>query len=228
MIFYFIWNSKMDRVKREVMLKTHDKGAKGVSDIATIMRGTVVCHCVRNTLKSEDESLVGFLMARFFLLPMWRRLVGAEWESAVPYNWEIPWFYKEVEKFIKEHGLVATAPMQWTPKIVQRQIRARDTSEPIGAFPSATADHVWENVASKHLTNHHKDIPWMALQGGLPVRSFMHARGLNRYKSCPRGCTADETTYHLFWEFAYTQDLMKAYARSLGPGYQHHASLQTQ
>ncbi|KAJ1167415.1 hypothetical protein NDU88_007807 [Pleurodeles waltl] len=53
-----------DRVKREVMFKTHDKGGKGVPDIATILRETFVCHCVRNTLRSEDESHVGFLMAR--------------------------------------------------------------------------------------------------------------------------------------------------------------------
>ncbi|KAJ1112558.1 hypothetical protein NDU88_000820 [Pleurodeles waltl] len=216
MIFYFIWNSKMDRVKREVMFKTHDKGGNGVPDIATILRGTFVCHCVRNTLRAKDESHAGFLMARFFLLPTWRRLGWAEWDSAVPYNWETPWFYKEVEKFIKEHGPVAPAPMQWTPKIIHRQIRARDVSEPIGALPSATADHVWRNVASKRLTNQHKDFAWMAIQGGLPVRAFMHARGLNRYKSCPRGCTADETTYHLFWECAYAQDLLKALSTELG------------
>ncbi|KAJ1217957.1 hypothetical protein NDU88_005544 [Pleurodeles waltl] len=109
MIFYFIWNSKMDRVKREVMFKTHDKGGKGVPNITTILTGTFVCHCMRNTLRSEDESHVGFLMERFFLLPTWRRLGWAEWESTVPYNWETPWFYKGVEKFIKEHGLMATA-----------------------------------------------------------------------------------------------------------------------
>ncbi|KAJ1175067.1 hypothetical protein NDU88_000358 [Pleurodeles waltl] len=106
--------------------------------------------------------------------------------------------------------------MQWTPKIVQRQIHARDVSEPNGALPSATADHVWGNVASKRLTNQHKDSAWMAIQEGLPVRAFMHARGLNRYKSCPRGCTADETTNHLFWKCAYTQDLLKALSTELG------------
>ncbi|KAJ1169320.1 hypothetical protein NDU88_001213 [Pleurodeles waltl] len=142
MIFYFIWKSKMDRVKREVMFKTHDKGGKGVPDITTILRGTFVCHCARNTLRSEDESHVGFLMARFFLLPTWRRLGWAEWETAAHYNWETPWFYKEVEKFIKEHGLVATALTQWTPNIIQRQIRVRDVSEPNSALLSATADHI--------------------------------------------------------------------------------------
>ncbi|KAJ1115365.1 hypothetical protein NDU88_003589 [Pleurodeles waltl] len=61
-IFYFIWNSKMDRVKREVMFKNHDKGGKGAHDIATTLRRTYVCHCVQNTLMTEDESHVGFLM----------------------------------------------------------------------------------------------------------------------------------------------------------------------
>ncbi|KAJ1169501.1 hypothetical protein NDU88_001394 [Pleurodeles waltl] len=74
MIFYYIWNSKMDRVKREMMFKTHHKGGKGVPDIATILRGAFVCHCMHNILRSEDESHVGFLMARFFLLPTWGRL----------------------------------------------------------------------------------------------------------------------------------------------------------
>ncbi|KAJ1110725.1 hypothetical protein NDU88_008073 [Pleurodeles waltl] len=216
MIFYFIWNSKIDRVKREVMFKTHDKGGKGVPDLTTILRGDYVCHCVRNTLRSEDKSHVGFLMARFFLLPTWRWLGWAEWESAVPYNWETPWFYKEAEKFIKEHGLLATAPTQWTPNIVQRQIHASDVSKLIGALPSATADHVWGNVTSMRRTNHYKDIAWIAIQGGLPVRAFTHARGLNRYKSCRRGCTADETTYHLFWECTHAQYLLKALSMEFG------------
>ncbi|KAJ1128175.1 hypothetical protein NDU88_006554 [Pleurodeles waltl] len=123
-----------------------------------------------------------------------------------------PMAYKEVEKFIKEFGLVVSTQTQWTPKIIQSQIRERDVS----ALPSATADHVWENVTSKCLTNHHKDIAWMAIQGGLPVRAFMHARGLNRYKPCLRGCTADETSYHLLWECAYAQDLLKALSTELG------------
>ncbi|KAJ1169290.1 hypothetical protein NDU88_001183 [Pleurodeles waltl] len=84
MIFYLIWNFIMDRVKRGVTFKTHDKGGKGVTDIATILRGSFICHCVRNTLRLEDESHVGFLMARFFLLQTWRRLGWAEWESTVP------------------------------------------------------------------------------------------------------------------------------------------------
>ncbi|KAJ1213599.1 hypothetical protein NDU88_001233 [Pleurodeles waltl] len=83
MIFYFIWNSKMDRVKREVMFKTHDKGGKGEPDIATILRGIFVCHCVRNTLRAEDESHAGFLMARFFLLPTNRLVVGKKETSTL-------------------------------------------------------------------------------------------------------------------------------------------------
>ncbi|KAJ1151243.1 hypothetical protein NDU88_004027 [Pleurodeles waltl] len=73
-LLYFIWNSKMDRVMGEVMFKTHNKGGKGVPDITTILMGSFVCHCVRNTLRKEDESNVGFLLPCFFLLPRWRCL----------------------------------------------------------------------------------------------------------------------------------------------------------
>ncbi|KAJ1129551.1 hypothetical protein NDU88_007919 [Pleurodeles waltl] len=48
--------------EEKVMFKTHDKGGKGVPDIATILRGTFVCHCLQNSLRTEDESHVGFLM----------------------------------------------------------------------------------------------------------------------------------------------------------------------
>ncbi|KAJ1182769.1 hypothetical protein NDU88_007950 [Pleurodeles waltl] len=115
-------------------------------------------------MRTEDESHVGLLMARFFLLPTWRRLGWADWESAVPYNWKTPRFYKEEEKFIKEFGLVAPA----RPSGLRRSSNARSV------------------------------------------------RGLNRYKPCPRGCTADETFYHLFSEGAYAQDLLKALSTELG------------
>ncbi|KAJ1197973.1 hypothetical protein NDU88_001817 [Pleurodeles waltl] len=171
MIFYFILNSKMDKVKEDLMFKTHNKRVKGVLAIATIVQGIFMCHCVQNTLRIKDESHVGFLMESFFLLPTWRHLEWAEWENA---------------------------------------IHVQDISEPIGTLPSATADHVWEYNASKRLTNLHKGIAWMAIQGGLPVRAFMHARGLNQYKSCLKGSITDEASYHLFWECTYTLDLLKA------------------
>ncbi|KAJ1169500.1 hypothetical protein NDU88_001393 [Pleurodeles waltl] len=56
----------------------------------------------------------------------------------------------------------------------------------------------------------------MAIQGGLPVRTFIHARWLTQYKSCPRGPTAHETSHHLFWECTYAQDLLKALSTELG------------
>ena len=48
-------------------------------------------------------------MAYFFLLTTWRRIIWAEWVCAVPYNLDTTRFYKEVEKLIKEFGLMTTA-----------------------------------------------------------------------------------------------------------------------
>ncbi|KAJ1218437.1 hypothetical protein NDU88_006017 [Pleurodeles waltl] len=55
MIFFFIWNSKMN------------KGGKGVRDVTTILRGIYMCHCMNCPLRTKDESHFGFLMTCFSL-----------------------------------------------------------------------------------------------------------------------------------------------------------------
>ncbi|KAM4705112.1 LOW QUALITY PROTEIN: uncharacterized protein WCC33_009972 [Rhinophrynus dorsalis] len=69
-VFHFIWGSKMDRVKREVMYKEPYKGAKGVPDIPTMLRAFFVCNCVRRTLRESDQGSARNAMSRFFLLPL--------------------------------------------------------------------------------------------------------------------------------------------------------------
>ncbi|KAJ1186601.1 hypothetical protein NDU88_003382 [Pleurodeles waltl] len=52
---------------------------------------------------------------------------------------------------------------------------------------------------------------------GRPASESLHARkGAQPIQALPRGCTAEEATYHLFWERAYAQDLLKALSTELG------------
>ncbi|KAJ1170263.1 hypothetical protein NDU88_002143 [Pleurodeles waltl] len=171
MVFHFVWHSKMDRVKRTVMHKEHRKGGKAVPDIPTILRAFFVCGCVRITLTNENKDHSAYKVFRFFLLPVWRRLGWDEWENATMFNWDLPWYYKKIEKFVVEFGLNCVTPSLWKPRTIHRLIRSRDTTEPVSDLPPATATRVWENVSSPSLTNRHKDIAWMAVKGGLPVRS---------------------------------------------------------
>ncbi|KAM4690226.1 LOW QUALITY PROTEIN: uncharacterized protein WCC33_017639 [Rhinophrynus dorsalis] len=196
-VFHFIWSSKMDRVKCTVMYKDP---RKGVRDIPIMLRAFFVCNCVRRTLRDNDQSSAGNSM---------RGLGWNKWDSSIPYNWTTPWFYLDVSKFVREHQLEGVKPDLWTPKVIHKLIRAKDTME-ISGLPDATAETVWKNVASSRLTNRHKDIAWMTIQGGLPLRTFMHARGLCRYRHCPTCIVAEETALHVFWQCPFAQALLDA------------------
>ncbi|KAM4663571.1 LOW QUALITY PROTEIN: uncharacterized protein O3C94_011839 [Discoglossus pictus] len=165
-VFYFIWGSKMDRVKRSVC-KEPLKGGKGVPDIPTMLH-FFACNCVRRA--------AGVAMSRFFLLPLWRG-----------FGWTTPWFYQDVVKFVREHQLQSIKPHLWTPKVIYKLLRSKDIMESVDGLPAKTAETVWDNVSSKRMTNRHKDTARMAIEGGLPLRQFMLARGLCRYRHCPRG-----------------------------------------
>ncbi|KAJ1167540.1 hypothetical protein NDU88_007931 [Pleurodeles waltl] len=230
MVFHFVWHSKMDRVKRTVMHKEHRKGGKAVPDIPTILRAFFVCGCVRITLTNENKDHSAYKVFRFFLLPVWRRLGWDKWENATMFNWDLPWYYKEIEKFVVEFGLKCVTPSLWKPRTIHRLIRSMDTTEPVSDLPPATATRVWENVSSPSLTNRHKDIAWMAVKGGLPVRSFMHSRGLCPHRECQRGCPAEEPTYHLFWACPFAQRLRGALKQEMEahipyPNITHHSVL---
>ncbi|XP_069801854.1 uncharacterized protein [Dendropsophus ebraccatus] len=208
-VFRFIWGSKMDRVKRSVMYKEPRKGGKGVPDIPTLLRAAFVCDCVRRTLQQKNGS-AGRSMSRLFLLPLWRGLSWDKWDSSIPYNWHTPWFYGGVVKFVREHQLEGLKPDLWKPKTVHKLIRAQDSMELVPGLAAATAETVWTNVASAKLTNGHKDLSWMAIQGGLPLRSFMHARNLCKTRYCPRCPFVEETSSHLFWQCPFAQGLLDA------------------
>ncbi|KAM4677974.1 uncharacterized protein O3C94_009979 [Discoglossus pictus] len=188
---------------------------KGVPNIPTMLQIFFACNCVRRTLRDCDKGSAGVAMSHFFLLPLWRGFGWDRWDSSFPYKWTTPWFYQDVIKFVREHQLQSIKPDLWTPKVIYKLLRSKDIMESVDGLPVKTAETVWDNVSSKRLTNRHKDTAWMAIQGGLPLRQFMHSRELCRYRHCPRGCTAEETSLHVFWQCPFAQNLLDRLADEL-------------
>ncbi|XP_075054105.1 uncharacterized protein LOC142140150 [Mixophyes fleayi] len=179
-VFHFIWGSKMDRVKRSVMYKDPLIGR-----VPTMLWAFFVCNCICRTLLEKNICSAGKSMSRFFLLLLWRNLGWDKWDSSFPYNWTTPWFYLDVGQFVREHHLEGLKPDLWKPKTIHKIIKAKDVMESVPGLPVATAKHVWENVASKRLTNRHKDIAWMAIRGVCLSEN-----------SCTPGTCADMFTAH--------------------------------
>ncbi|XP_075142358.1 uncharacterized protein LOC142217927 [Leptodactylus fuscus] len=171
------------------------------------------------TLRTGKD-LASRAMSYLFLLPLWRRLRWDKWDSSVPYNWTIPWYYRDVTRFVREHQLEGLKPDLWKPKTVHKLIRAKNTMEEIPGLAAGSAEVVWRNVSSDQLINGHKNMSWMAIQGGLAVRAFMHARNLSKTRNCPRSPFKKETTHHLYWECPFAQGLLpwKLNCRTLCPG----------
>ncbi|KAJ1169359.1 hypothetical protein NDU88_001252 [Pleurodeles waltl] len=126
MVFHFVWHSEMDRVKRSVMHKEHHKGGKAVPAIPTILRAFFVCGCVRITLLNENKDHSAYRVLHFFLLPVWRRLEWDKWETAIMFNWDLPWYYKEIEKFVVEFGLKCVTASLWSRLVTNGEVASRE------------------------------------------------------------------------------------------------------
>ncbi|XP_056430808.1 uncharacterized protein LOC130369495 [Hyla sarda] len=185
------------------------KGGKGVPEIPTLLRPSFACFSTQRTLV-EKKGSAGRSMSCLFLLPHWKRIGWDKWDSSIPYNWHTSWFYGDVVRFIGEHQLEGLKPDLWKPKTFYKLIRAKDLLELVPGLPKATAETVWDNVASARLTDGHNDLLWMAIQGGLSLRSFMHVHGLCKTRYCPRCLYVEETSMHIFWQCPFVQGLLNA------------------
>ncbi|XP_078075400.1 uncharacterized protein LOC144497833 [Mustelus asterias] len=123
-----------------------------------------------------------------------------------PSSWTVPQHLSFVEKFFRKHTFDHMAIKQWSARNVLEALREKETADPVGWLPERTVNVIWQNASSPELTNKHQDLAWLVVRRALPVRSFMHARGLNLTTRCPRsGCGADETVAHLLVECAFAK-----------------------
>lgn len=92
-----------------------------------------------------------------------------------------------------------------------RLVEAKDYSQAYlstrlnGVYCRADCSHLIDCLAELvfgQANNGHKDLAWMAIQEGLPLRTFMHARGLCNTRHCSRCPLVEETPLHLSWPFA--------------------------
>ena len=97
---------------------------------------------------------------------------------------------------------------QWSARNVLEALREKEMVDPVGWFPEQTVSIIWQNASSSELSNKHQDLAWLVVRRALPVRSFMHARGLNTTARCPgSGCGGDETVAHILVKCAFATEV---------------------
>ncbi|CAB1347335.1 unnamed protein product [Coregonus sp. 'balchen'] len=97
-------------------------------------------------------------------------------------------------KWLRGHPEVEVARVGLDHRHLYEEVRRGGCPGPVLDIPAV----VWEGVQVL------KDLNWLSLHKGLPVRSILYGRGMTRSPTCPRPtCGGEETLRHVFWGYAF-------------------------
>ncbi|XP_073789114.1 uncharacterized protein [Danio rerio] len=207
-VFYFLWGSKWERIKREVVKKRPENGGKGLPDphLFLASRFTALHFKYATTPSRENKTAA---MARFWMGSYLRTLKVLTPDLTTPVSFNLPKEYDFIKKFLKKYVLETNdVTILTNHKALISLVQDRETVSRVPGLTLCEAQQVWRNVAHPALQNGHKDLLWMVAHEILPVRAVMHSRGMAKNPTCPRpGCGCPETVRHLLWECGAARDL---------------------
>lgn len=206
-IFHFLWGSKWERLRRDIMKRPKEKGGKGVPDLYLLLGSQYTAlHLLRATDPSGNPK--SSAMARFWMGSYLRRLKFLPIDLKAPVSFDLPPAYAFIQTFLKHFKLEQE---EWQILTNHRSLIAvvqeQEPVSPVRGLAFGEPSAVWRNVNHPALPNRLRDLSWMVAHEILPVRSVMHSRGMSTVPTCPRpGCGAPESVRHLLWECSAAVD----------------------
>ncbi|XP_041428448.1 uncharacterized protein LOC121396900 [Xenopus laevis] len=225
-----IRNIKLEKLKRQKIVKKKNKGGKNMVDIEKFLAVKYVSSCVvlstKETLDIEKflavkyvsscvvlstkETLAG-CMLKYLAGNSLRKFGLYETNLRKPVCFEGPWFYVRIERYIRRNELQGISKAEWMEKKkVIGIMEGRQELEVIGGLNEVESVNVWKNVSNKELTPRQKDIAWLAVHKCLPTREFQRRRRLVDSETCPREeCRGVENVNHLMWECDFAKQVWR-------------------
>nr|BAC82621.1 pol-like protein [Danio rerio] len=207
-VFYFLWGSKWERLRRTELKKKPEHGGKGLPDPHLFLgsRFTALHFSYALTPSRENKTAA---MTRFWMGSYLRTLKVLAVDLKYPVSFNLPREYDFIKKFLKKYVLETNdVTILTNHKALISLVQDRETVSRVPGLTLCEAQQVWRNAAHPALQNGHKDLLWMVAHEILPVRAVMHSRGMARNPVCPRaGCGCPETVRHLLWECGAARDL---------------------
>lgn len=206
-IFYFLWGSKWERLGRETMKKTKDKGGKAVPNLHLFLGAKYsALHLALGTSPSRNPKTQAF--TQFWMGSYLRRRKFLQTDLKKPVSFNLPTFYGFIPKFLKLFNLENEELQILTNhRFLISAVQEREPVSPVRGLTIGEPTQVWRNVNHPALPNRLRDLSWMVAHEILPVRSVMHSRGLSTNQYCPRpGCGAPESVRHMLWECSAAVD----------------------
>ena len=206
-IFYFLWGSKWERLRRDVMKKPKEKGGKGVPDLHLFLGSRYTAlHITAATAPSRNFKTTA--MTRFWMGTYLRRMKLLPNDLKVPVSFSLPPAYTFIQNFLRHFNLEQEElHVLCNHHSLISVVQEREPVSPVRGLAFGEPSAVWRNVNHSALPNRLRDLSWMVAHEILPVRSVMHSRGMSAHSTCPRpGCGAPESVRHLLWECSAAVD----------------------
>ncbi|XP_048113833.1 uncharacterized protein LOC125303887 [Alosa alosa] len=185
-VFYFMWGSKWERLRREVLKKRPENGGKGLPDPHLFLGAHFTALHIRYATAPSGDSKTAAL-ARFWMGSYLRKLKILNTDLKRPVAFNLPPQYVFIKKFLMRFDLEGQdVTILTTAKSLVSLVQDREAVSPVPGLTLSEAQQAWRNAAHPALQNKLKDLAWMALHEVLPVRAVMHSRGMARTNTCPR------------------------------------------
>ena len=207
-IFYFLWGSKWEPLRRDVMKKPREKGGKGVPDLYLFL-GSIYTSLHLKIATIPDGNPKTTAMTRFWMGSYLRRLRLFNTDLRIPVSFNLPPAYAFIQTFLKHFNLEQEELQILTNhRSLISAVQEQEPVSPVRGLALGEPSNVWRNANHPALSNRLRDLSWKVAHEILPVRAVMHSRGMAAHSTCPRpGCGAPESVRHLLWECSAAVDL---------------------
>ncbi|CAB1347001.1 unnamed protein product [Coregonus sp. 'balchen'] len=196
LVFQFMWGGRLERVARVRMLCPIGEGGRGVPHFPLKLDSIFVSYLLTE-LAHPVIHLSGYFLRVFFSYQARSVMV---WTNTGPRVEQLQWHFGYAAKWLRGHPKVEVARVGLDHRHLYKEVRWGGCPGPVLGIPAV----VWEGVQVRGLDNRLKDLNWLSLHKGLPVRSILYGRGMTRSPTCPRPtCGGEETLRHVFWGCAF-------------------------
>ncbi|CAB1323375.1 unnamed protein product, partial [Coregonus sp. 'balchen'] len=182
LVFQFMWGGRLERVAMFRILCPIGEGGRGVPHFPFKLDSIFVSYLLTK-LAHPVIHPSGYFLRVFFSYQARSVMV---WTNTGPRAEQLPWHFGYAAKWLR--GL--------DHRHLYEEVRRGGCPGPVLGIPAV----VWEGVQVRGLDNRLKDLNWLSLHKGLPVRSILYGRGMTRSPTCPRPtCGGEETLRRVFW-----------------------------
>ncbi|CAB1347396.1 unnamed protein product [Coregonus sp. 'balchen'] len=195
LVFQFMWGGRLERVARVRMLCPIREGGRGYHIFPSSW--TRFVSYLLTELAHPVIHPSGYFLRVFFSYQARSIMV---WTNTGPRAEQLPWHFGYAAKWMCGHPEVEVARVGLDHRHLYEEVRRGGCPGPVLGIPAV----VWEGVQVRGLDNRLKDLNWLSLHKGLPVRSILYGHGMTRSPTCRRPtCGGEETLRHVFWGCAF-------------------------